>query len=213
VSPVSDRCTTPFPAELRAVATAVPARRREFVCGRACAHQALQALGAVDAPIPMGSARAPVWPSGVVGSISHTRDMAGAVVCRSVDAHALGLDLERTDAPMDASVRRLVLTPRETDQLAELRSDEQRMAVLMFSAKECVHKVTGPLWGVNLDPQDVEIAIDLVAWRFTARAIHAPRELHGAFTFFDDHVATGICLVHRPEDELDSVAALSNRAR
>lgn len=205
VVPVTDGCMTPFPEELDAVAAAVPARRREFVCGRASAHAALRALGAGDAPIAVGSTRAPVWPSGVVGSISHTRALAGAVVCRDIDARAVGLDLERADAVLDDAVRRVVMTSAEVVQVDALRS-ETRLAVLIFSAKECVHKVVAPVWGWSLGHQDVEIVIDLRACRFTATldlsrsvAVAAAggastRALDGAFTFAGDHVASGICL-------------------
>ena len=206
VMPVTDECTTPFPEELDAVAAAVPARRREFVCGRACAHAALRALGAGDAPIAVRNTRAPVWPAGVVGSISHTRALAGAVVCRDVDARAVGLDLERADAVLDEEVRSVVLTSAEVVQVDALRALETRVAVLIFSAKECVHKVVAPLWGWSLEHQDVRIEIDLRAYRFTARLAvpgsvgAAPaddastRTLDGAFTFAGEHVASGICL-------------------
>ena len=209
VMPVTDGCTTPFPEELDAVATAVPARRREFVCGRASAHAALRELGAGDAPIAMGKTRAPIWPAGVVGSISHTRALAGAVVCRDVDARAVGLDLERADAVLDDEVRRLVLTSAEMVQVDALRPLDTRVAVLIFSAKECLYKVVAPLWGWSLEHQEVEIRIDLRACRFTATlaasismgtraADDMPRRvLDGTFTFAGDHVASGICVPRR----------------
>ena len=60
-----------FDAEARAVARAVPARRAEFAAGRRAAHRAMERLGVPAAPVAMGSDRAPVWPPGVIGSISH----------------------------------------------------------------------------------------------------------------------------------------------
>lgn len=212
VLPVTERCTTPFPEELDAVASAVPARRREFACGRACAHAALRALGEDDTPIPAASTRAPDWPHGIVGSISHTRELAAAVVCRGVDAQAVGLDLERADARLGEDARHLMLTPAEIAQTDAARGTDVRAAVLIFSAKESVHKVVAPLWGHHADPQDIEIRLDMAAYRFAATvrvragtdpapgpAAAAARELRGSFTFVADHVVTALCLERHTE--------------
>ena len=198
VLPVSDQCRPLFPVELHAVANAVPVRRQEFACGRACAHAAIRELGIEDAPILMSDSREPAWPLGAVGSISHTRELAAAVVCRSADAHAVGVDLERADAALSDTVLGLILTPGELAQVGDLLSADERAAALIFSAKEAVHKVVAPLAGYRPDPQSVEVAVDLAACRFTAavrRPVDAsPLVLRGAFCFVDGHVATGVCV-------------------
>ena len=61
------------------MARAVPQRRREFFAGRLAAHRAMEALGHLPEPVPMGQDRAPVWPQGLVGSISH-----GAGACAAM---------------------------------------------------------------------------------------------------------------------------------
>jgi 4'-phosphopantetheinyl transferase EntD len=43
----------------------------------------MDALGLPERPIPMGRDRAPVWPEGVVGSISHSDAFCLAAVARS----------------------------------------------------------------------------------------------------------------------------------
>src|SRR3569623_1114660 len=63
------------PDEAQQVAGAVAKRRVEFAAGRACARRALTRLGIRDFVLKNGAARAPRWPRGVVGSISH----AGAI--------------------------------------------------------------------------------------------------------------------------------------
>ncbi len=55
--------------------------------------------------------REPLWPAGVVGSISHSGELAGAVVARASDAWSVGLDIELLDPPLDAAVQRMVLGP------------------------------------------------------------------------------------------------------
>ncbi|MEV4420566.1 hypothetical protein AB0L40_11415 [Patulibacter sp. NPDC049589] len=66
-----DPAASVFPEEFVAVRHAVETRRREFVTGRACAHRALAALGVPVVPIMSGPNREPLWPEGVVGSITH----------------------------------------------------------------------------------------------------------------------------------------------
>lgn len=197
--PVSDRCAALYPDEAQSLTNAVVLRRQEFVCGRACAHAAMRALGLDDAPIPMSGIREPVWPQGVVGSIAHTREVAAAVVCRGADAEAVGIVLERADAGLDASLRRLVLTPDEVVHLATVSSADERSPVALFSAKECVHKVVAPQLAYQLALQDIEIVLDLASSRFTGTVHPAAgtgevRTTVGSFTFFADHVAAGICL-------------------
>src|SRR5947208_1552294 len=72
----------------------VPARRREFRAGRLYARQALRGLGIPETAIPIGPDRAPIWPKGVVGSISHSRNLCAAVVGLSADYLGIGIDIE-----------------------------------------------------------------------------------------------------------------------
>ena len=71
--------------ERAAVAGAVASRQREFAGGRTCARRALLRLGHAAQPIPVGACRAPVWPHGVVGSITHCSSFAAAAVARAAD--------------------------------------------------------------------------------------------------------------------------------
>src|SRR5262249_41084450 len=71
-----------MPGEVDAVSRAVPSRRREFALGRWCARRALGGLGIAPQSIPVGEGRAPTWPHGVVGSITHCREFVAAAVAR-----------------------------------------------------------------------------------------------------------------------------------
>src|SRR3979409_1002599 len=67
----------PLSAEVRsrlpqALRHATQKRQREFLAGRWCAEEALQCLGAGSTHVAMAKDRAPIWPDGVVGSITHT---------------------------------------------------------------------------------------------------------------------------------------------
>jgi len=123
---------------------ATPARLAEFSAGRDAARRALARLGpgrgavpaAAPAAIPQGADRAPLWPAGVAGSITHSRSLCLAAVTR---AHAgLGIDLEE-DEPLADELAALVLSAGERRRLA-LLPDPGRAAMLVFSAKEAAYK-------------------------------------------------------------------------
>lgn len=143
-----------LPAERRSLGRAALVRRREFAAGRHCARAALSRLGMAPGAIAItvGAGRAPAWPGGVVGSISHAGGWAGAVVARRQDYGALGFDMERCGAVLPA-LYGLILTAREASRLA--REDE---GTLIFCAKEATYKALHPLVGCPLRFDEVEIA-------------------------------------------------------
>lgn len=186
-------------AERDAVAAAVPARRQEFLQGRACAHAALWALGLDGGPIGVGDRRQPLWPDGVVGAISHGGGLAAAAVARASDAWGLGLDLELREPPLDRELVELLLTPTERARLRAAGGAGRELAKLLFSAKESVYKCVSPRTGWALEHQDVEIVLDLprrayravIAERFDGRELPtAP--LVGSFRLFAGHVVTAL---------------------
>lgn len=140
---------------------AVAARRAEFAAGRAAAAMAMQGLGLTALPVATGPDRAPVWPAGVVGSITHTRAVALAAVAR---AGALGIDAERVGAVVP-DLWDTVLTPVER-ALADV---DPALATVIFCAKEAVYKaqypITGQLFG--FDRLEVTLHGDTFAARFS----------------------------------------------
>lgn len=129
----------PFhPDEEHLVASAAPTRRRDFALGRACAHSALAQLGLGDGPILKAPDGAPLWPAGLVGSITHTRGYAAALVARAPDCSGLGVDAERTGGVTPDLWPRLFCLP-ELDYL-KAQPDRDRIATILFSAKEACFK-------------------------------------------------------------------------
>lgn len=118
------------------LASAVPKRRSEFLAGRLCAAAALRAAGLPEAVVRKG--RAPVWPAGAVGSITHSRARAIAVV--STQYTRLGIDCEVLVADARAtSLRDAIFTDAE----AALRPETMPLGTfftLIFSAKEALYK-------------------------------------------------------------------------
>ncbi|MBE3078848.1 4-phosphopantetheinyl transferase [Clavibacter michiganensis subsp. michiganensis] len=78
--------------ESDAVATALPGRRAEFVTGRVLARRALAALGRRPGSIPVARDGAPVWPAGIVGSITHCVGLRACAVGRRDEHAGIGID-------------------------------------------------------------------------------------------------------------------------
>jgi 4'-phosphopantetheinyl transferase EntD len=116
----------------------VPRRLREFASGRAAARRALAGLGLPPVAIPRGADRAPIWPAGVTGSISHSATQCFAVVMPAVGCRGIGLDLEE-DSPLEAALWDTVLRPEERDGLTGAE------AKLVFCAKEAAFKAQYPV--------------------------------------------------------------------
>lgn len=144
--------------EIAATARMTGTRRREFTAGRSAARAAMAALGLPACPVPMDPDRAPRWPKGLCGSISHTRTAAVALVSREADAPGLGVDIEE-DTPLEADLWNTVLTATEQAWLAGFSAPDQgRIAKAVFSAKEALYKAQYPLTGQMLTFHDVQLA-------------------------------------------------------
>ncbi len=188
----------PLPASLLAaeepgVVDAVPARRAEYAAVRACARTALGRLGVAPVAIPADPDRAPRWPPGIVGSMTHCTGYQAAAVGRSDHWRGIGIDAEPLE-PLPPEVLDLVLDG--TERAAAARSDPRLCADrVVFSAKESVYKVWYPLTRSWLGFEDVHVRLG--AGTFTAR-IDRPdlglTELHGRWTVGAGHVLTAVTL-------------------
>jgi 4'-phosphopantetheinyl transferase EntD len=149
----------PLPEEQRLVELAVAKRQREFAMGRACAHAALERLGIHGVPILSGARREPLWPDGVVGSISHTDGMCAAAVASASKYQGIGIDLE-PDRPLPPEIASAVCSKEELVALERtLAFDPLLIARLVFSAKESVYKCQYPSTQAWLGFDDVQIRL------------------------------------------------------
>lgn len=158
-----------FPEEERALGRPVEKRRREFVTGRACARRALERLGAGAGPVPSGERGEPVWPEGVVGSITHCEVLRACAVARAGEVASVGIDAEVHDRLPDG-VFETVSSPAERRLLAG-QGAGLFMDRVLFSAKEAVYKAWFPLTHRWLGFEDVEMTIDAGAGTFRARLL------------------------------------------
>lgn len=169
-----------FPQEAELVAKAVDKRRREFATVRLCARNALARLGHPPGPIlplmegPAWAQRAPRWPDGVVGSMTHCDGYRAAAVAPASAVASVGVDAE-PNAPVPDGVREMVTRPEERLVLDRLAVSHPAVAWdrLLFSAKESVFKAWFPLTGRWLDFEDCVITPDPERGTFTG-ALRVP---------------------------------------
>ncbi len=184
----------PLLAEERAGLGAALARReRDHRAGRHCARRALARLGVASVPILGGDDRAPVWPEGIVGSITHCEGYAAAAVARAADVAALGIDAE-PHAPLPPGVLRRVTGAG--DQLPA-PGGPVHWDRLLFSAKESVFKAWSPLAGRGLGFGDARVTFAADAGRFRAEILvpadaGGPSVVEGRFAVHDGLVLTAV---------------------
>lgn len=131
------------------LATAAAKRRAEFLAGRLSARHALAELTGSPATPAQDPERLPRWPAGTVGSITHSRGLAAAVVAGQEACRGIGLDAE---VEMTAErARRLapqILVASERAWFDDLPGERQgEFLTVAFSLKESLFKALYPLVG------------------------------------------------------------------
>ncbi len=161
-----------FPEEAEQIANAVPARRREFATGRACARSALAKLGIPPVAIPTGPRGAPQWPAGIVGSITHCQGCRAGAVARTADLCTVGIDAEPNE-PLPEGLLPDIALPPEREAIAGLMANNPAVSWdrLLFCIKESVYKAWFPLTERWLGFEDAMVSVDAPRGRFAARLL------------------------------------------
>ncbi len=144
-----------LPGEESLVARAVDKRRNEFTTARSLARRALGELGEEPVPILRGEKGQPLWPRGVVGSLTHCDGYRAAVVAYKLQQRSLGIDAE-PHGPLPEGVLDHVSLPAEREVLAT-RPDGVHWDRLLFCAKEATYKTWFPLTERWLGFEDAHI--------------------------------------------------------
>jgi 4'-phosphopantetheinyl transferase EntD len=185
-----------FPAEERAIRTAGPRRRAEFIAGRLCARTALARLGVPGGPVLPGPAGQPQWPAGVTGSITHCPGYRACAVARTADVTAIGIDAEPDEELPGGLIETLAAGPEQ----ALIRRQAAAMPTvrwerLIFSAKEAAGKLWYPLTGQWPDWPDLVVSA-ATAGTFTVRLPEAgpglPSTMTGRWLVRDGLIITAI---------------------
>ena len=196
-----------WPGEGAHLVDAVARRRREFATGRRCAREALVALGLAPAPILTGAGREPLWPPGVVGSITHCEGYrAAAVSRRTSDVAGLGVDAE-PHLVLPPGVLEVVADEAERRHVAERVSADPDTAWdrLLFSAKESVYKAWFPVTGAWLGFEQVQV--ELGAERFVATLTDSGVDLIGRWRRDDGLLLTAVVLTAADAARLTALSA------
>lgn len=142
------------------IADAVPKRRREFATARALAREGLERFfGLHDFDLLNDKNRAPIWPQGIAGSLSHSSTRAWVAL---VDATCgtIGIDGENRNK-LERSLWHLILCDEEIAYLETLdTSIQERRALVIYSAKEALYKAQFPWTHKYVDFKAVQIRLD-----------------------------------------------------
>jgi|SRR5882672_1838773 len=196
-----------LPSERRFVSNAVPKRIGEFAAGRRCARQAIARLGLPPVDLLVNTDRTVRWPSGLIGSITHTAGYCAVAVASSRDYVGIGLDVEQIVAAPFEVVPQICTEPEQAwlDTLpAAVRA---RLATLIFTAKECFYKCQYCLTGTWLDFKDIQVRVDagdffVVSKHPVVEDLQRKWTLRGRFMWCADRVVSAMVLEH--EKHLDS---------
>lgn len=146
--------------EAASIVDAVPKRRREFATARALAREGLERFfGLHDFNLLNDKDRAPIWPQGIAGSLSHSSTHAWVAL---VDATygTIGVDGEDRDK-LERSLWHLTMRDEEIAYLKTLETSvQERRALVIFSAKEALYKTQFPWSHKYMDFMAVQIRLD-----------------------------------------------------
>jgi 4'-phosphopantetheinyl transferase EntD len=185
---------------------ATPKRKREFSAGRESARTALTKLGIVDTHIPIGLSREPLWPDGMVGSISHSAGLAIAIVAPRSHFAAIGIDIELAET-VDRSLWSDILTYREIEWILKHSATQHaNLASVIFCAKESFYKLQFPATKAWVDFLDAEVSPDLDTGTFRLRCaqrsvarVFERREFVGKYILLNGFI---LVIMHLPTTDI-----------
>jgi 4'-phosphopantetheinyl transferase EntD len=213
------------PAASLALGAASPGRVAEFATGRHLARIVLDGLGFPGVEVGRGRNREPLWPPGVVGSVTHCDGYCATAATLAPTLGSLGIDAE-PHAPLPGGVLERIALPEEAAWTRSHAGGGIHWDRLLFSAKEAVFKAWFPLTRRWLDFDEARISFSVPGGgdgpqtgRFhAALLVAAPRYRGGAVSGFsgrfvidERHVVTAVCFggiervagVERECDELE----------
>ena len=149
-------------------------RKTEFLMGRDCAERALKKLdGCKSYSVGVKKDRSPVWPPGVIGSITHNKNWVLSCVASNKRMKGLGVDIESTlriKALKNIESKILVEEEKALGLSLKKEISPQDFLSLVFSSKEALFKCLYPICQTFFYFKDAEIIrIDTVGKEFTFR--------------------------------------------
>lgn len=200
-----------YPQERELVESASAKRRSEFAAARACAHEALRRLGRPPAAILRGGRGMPLFPEGVVGTVTHCPGLRAAALAENSGVRSLGLDVE-AHGPLPDGVLDTIALPEEARWVRAALTEDPvlRWDMLLFTAKEATYKAWYPLTRRWLGFSEARLTLALrtvgQGWAegvLTSQILVDPgvvdggeplERMHGRWVMWGDHIASAIVL-------------------
>lgn len=184
------------------LADAIFQRKLEHHAGRVCAKWAIKALNINNTSntISIGSKGEPIWPRGIIGSITHTQDFACAVVAPASAYIGIGIDSEKcVDEDGCADITNVCLGIKESQLLKNELLTKCQLATLMFSTKEAFYKAAYPYVKRFIDFDELEITdIDPLSGQIymNSDVLDSRSSFHicGRYVIRDNYVHTSVVL-------------------
>lgn len=178
------------PSELALVSSFKSRTKQEsFILGRKASFLALSQIG-VSAPVLRGDFDEPLWPKGVVGSISHSGEFAICVVSKSSFISGIGIDIECATNKIDPRIAKRICTGSEIEKLPQSEKERVEKLLKIFSAKEAYYKAVFPRLRKFLGFRDVELV-----WNGNEFEGKIVNPKFGVECFASGKVGQGSCLV------------------
>ena len=133
------------------LAKAAKKRRAGFLAGRFCAKNALFLLGTSNTSILIGEQRNPIWPDGIIGSISHSADTAVSVVAEQKNLLGIGIDVEAVVGSNIESIKHMFATKTELELIHSTCCNAEESLTALFSSKESFFKAAFPSMNRYID--------------------------------------------------------------
>ncbi len=180
-------------------------RKREFIAGRFCAREAMKSANIPPEHIRMGEKGEPIWPSTIVGSITHSHGYAAAAVAKKSEVLSLGLDAE-TNEPLSPKVLQRIGNTQEQEWVQSVESAIiQHPGKILFSAKEATYKAWYPITQEWLGFQEAHIDFHSDENTFTVQIQKKGpfKKLFGKFVIQQGIILTAI-EIPSPQSEIQS---------
>lgn len=169
--------------------------------GRQLAEGLLLDLGALDVFVGVAADRSPQWPSGYVGSITHTSQWVGVAVAPAHVVRSIGVDIEAILEPhVAAEIARACVSSAEALLGEEAGLTPELLVSICFSAKEALFKCLYPIVLEQFEFHDVDlVGVDTAMERMRFRLardlsaeFRAGYTIDGRFRLVDRHVLTSV---------------------
>ncbi len=132
------------PIEMEYLSTVSSKKRKtEYVLGRLAAREAILALG-MCGKVTRDEVGKPVWPKGVVGSITHKNSWGMAITALKANYQSVGIDLEEINEGI-RKIENKVCTDLEKKWIYENPLEFDQRLTSLFAAKEALFKCLNPI--------------------------------------------------------------------